>query len=116
MIGAARRVFHPVGLDLVRYRPSVSFPARRFDILSTRKINLVLDIGAHVGYYGRQLRLYGYRGRIVSLEPLSGAFALLRAESADDATWDCRQLALGKCDVRRELHVAGNEMLSSSFL
>lgn len=116
IVRVARRILNPVGLDLVRFQPSTSFAASRLDLLNGKEINLVLDVGAHSGYYGRQLRLYGYRGRIVSFEPVAEAFSRLVEEARDDALWECKRLALGESERDAELSVSGNDLLSSSFL
>ena len=108
-------MLNPLGLDVVRFQPSSGFAARRQEILRAERVDVALDVGAHVGSYARQLRLSGFRGRIVCFEPLAEAFAQLRSEAAGDERWECRQLALGREDGRRELRVSRN-VVSSSFL
>ncbi|MFZ0497148.1 MAG: hypothetical protein WBE80_05265 [Methylocella sp.] len=58
---------------------------RQSALMRDRKITLVLDIGANKGQYGKSLRdTIGYKGRIVSFEPLREAFAILQQTAASD--------------------------------
>ena len=68
-----------LGLEISHYRP---FAARRAHRLETLAIETVIDVGANAGQYGQELRQHGYRGRIVSYEPLMEAFHLLEQTSA----------------------------------
>jgi FkbM family methyltransferase len=79
-------------------------------------IDLVLDVGANAGQYAAEIRRHGYRGRIISFEPGSDAFAALCAASADDELWCARKLALGFSPGTASLNIAANEGKSSSFL
>ncbi len=77
------------------------------------KINCVLDVGAHVGQYGRFLRNIGYSGYIVSFEPIRANFAVLEQRSAKDEKWIARRLALGNDDRMVPINVAHITQFSS---
>ena len=76
-------------------------------------IDLVLDVGADTGEWVRTIRRLGYRGRVVSFEPLRASYAALRASSAADPLWETVQTALGNCDGSATMHIAGNAHSSS---
>ena len=82
-------------------------------LLRHHAIDVVLDVGANRGQYGRELRSSGYQGRIVSFEPLPEAFAALIASSGRDGRWTASPLALGDAAGVATLHIAGNEVSSS---
>lgn len=103
------------GYDLVRYRPESHFLARKSRLLKSFGIATVLDVGANVGQYGRMLREIGYRGRLVSFEPLSSAYGVLRSVADKDGAWQALNFALGDADGRATINIAGNS-LSSSIL
>jgi FkbM family methyltransferase len=84
--------------------------------LTSRKIDVVLDVGANSGQYATGLRHSEFGGRIVSFEPLSGPFARLAHSASADPLWDCRQYALGDVDRTISMNVAGNGGASSSIL
>jgi FkbM family methyltransferase len=100
-------------VDLIRYDQRYHPVARRMQLIQTHGIDLILDIGANDGQYARELRELGYRGRIVSFEPLSSAFALLQKHAAKDRDWTARHLALGDKAGRATINVAGNSTSSS---
>jgi len=83
-------------------------------VLDHVKPDVVLDVGANDGGYGRELRARGYTGRIVSFEPLGDAFDALRETTSDDPTWECQNVALGRETGHAEIHRASNSA-SSSF-
>jgi FkbM family methyltransferase len=81
--------------------------------LEHRGINTVLDVGANDGQFASGLRSAGYKGRIVSFEPISAVFAQLSARAAGDGSWDVRQLALGPTAGQAEINVSRNSVYSS---
>jgi FkbM family methyltransferase len=84
--------------------------------LHSRGVDVVLDVGANSGHFATGLRREGYKGRIVSFEPLSRPFSLLEAEASKDPAWDCKRCALGDVDGTISINVAGNAGASSSVL
>lgn len=83
------------------------------ELFARTRPECVLDVGANAGQYAQLLREHGYRGWIVSLEPVSSAFAELRSVAEGDQRWRVQRLALGARAERREISVAGVTQLSS---
>ena len=76
----------------------------------------MLDVGANVGQYALELRRWGYRGRIVSFEPLSSPFDVLREKANRDDRWEAVRVALGDRSEIVPMHIAANSAASSSIL
>jgi len=106
---------HSFGFEIRRFDPSISESAQFMRQLNTHGINLVLDVGANIGQFGRKnLRDAGYRGRIVSFEPLSAAWKGLSAEAASDSLWTVApRMAIGAADGDININVAQNSVSSS---
>jgi FkbM family methyltransferase len=113
LLSMVRRTVRRATLDVVRFHPRSHPLARRMHLLGRHGIDVVFDVGANSGQYARELRQLGYRGRMVSFEPLAAAFATLRAHSAADRRWQVEQLALGDVPGRAHINVAGNSVSSS---
>lgn len=84
-------------------------------LLEKFDINLVLDVGANVGQFGTGLRIIGYKGRIVSFEPVTSAFERLSALAYSDGNWQAFQVALGADVGVGRIHVTSASNLSSFF-
>ena len=119
---AAHRVLQSLGVDIVRYpEPPApppppdprSYAGRRGRWLRDLGVTVLLDVGANVGQYGRQIRSQGFSGRIVSFEPMADEFARLSSASAEDPLWRCLNVALGATEGEFAMHVAGNSESSS---
>ncbi|GEO09929.1 FkbM family methyltransferase [Segetibacter aerophilus] len=83
------------------------------DLLKLKKIDLVLDIGANEGQYASYLRTIGYKGAIISFEPLNGVFEKLQIKASKDPLWSCHQLALGDKEETTIINVSENSQSSS---
>jgi FkbM family methyltransferase len=99
------------GLDL-RFAAN-TLRGHRLRLIRERKIDLVLDIGANVGHYARELRRCGYDGRIASFEPIPRAFARLQKEFAGDNRHEAISCALGSREGTFPFHVAQADVCSS---
>jgi FkbM family methyltransferase len=102
------------GLEVSRYNAVESAEARVFALLEHHRIDTVIDVGANDGGYGRLLRRGGYKGRIISFEPLEAEHRALSAAAEDDALWSVApRMALGRENTELDIHVAGNSASSS---
>jgi FkbM family methyltransferase len=99
----------------IRVGPQWDDPGwRRGEILRRWGVKLALDVGANVGQYGLALRRRsGYRGRIISLEPVVATYEALARTAADDLQWECLRVALSDRDGTAEIGVAASSDLSS---
>ena len=81
-------------------------------LLRMYRVNCVLDVGANRGQYARRLRRAGYRGHIVSFEPVPDTFAELQAAASADARWTVHQCAVGDYDGHISINVVPGTMSS----
>jgi len=85
----------------------------RFKILKHLAIDVVLDVGANQGQYGKSLRRGGYRGNIISFEPLNSAFNQLKLCSNSDSLWQVNNYALGNENTNSVINISANSYSSS---
>jgi len=76
-------------------------------------VNCVLDVGANTGQYARSLRLMGYRGHIVSFEPVGELYEKLLSLSAHDPKWSVHRFALGSKDATGVINITHAKVFSS---
>lgn len=77
-------------------------------------VDLVFDVGANTGQFAREIRDSGFKGHIVSFEPLSAAHRELAVAAASDPLWSVHErCALGDREGLVALNIAGNSVSSS---
>ncbi len=109
------QISRKMGYDFRRYTYE-NFPElKRIKVINSQKIDLILDIGASEGFYGIELRETGYKGQIISFEPLTESFESLKKRANKDPKWSCFNTALGEKDDEVEMSVSGH-ITSSSLL
>ena len=106
-----KKILRKNGIIIKRY-PETDI-VRRMKLVRRKKIDTLLDIGANSGQYATQMREHGYKGNIVSFEPLKDTFEELKATSIKDNNWLVNNYALGDENVTSLINVSGNSVSSS---
>ena len=109
-----KNIIRSFGYDLTRYKRSASRSAQIVLALEKFDIDLILDVGANEGQFASQMRHEGYKGRIVSFEPLSTAHKMLLEVSNNDTSWIVsRRCALGSRKMILDINISKNSQSSS---
>jgi FkbM family methyltransferase len=104
LIAGARLENYPLALHLFR-------------LFTHFSVDCVLDVGANVGQYRDLLRrVVGYRGRIVSYEPLQRNYDTLVERAKADPLWTIERCALGQPAGTADIHVTSSTDFSSFLL
>lgn len=78
------------------------------------ELDLIFDVGANTGQYGKRIRKAGYLGTIVSFEPISSAHVELLETSHRDSKWLVhKKSAIGNINGSAEIRVSSNSVSSS---
>lgn len=64
-------------------------------IIDFYHIDLVIDVGANIGQFATDLRSNGYRGEIISFEPVKKSYCELAKKCVNDPLWTAVPLGLG---------------------
>jgi len=77
-------------------------------------VDCVFDIGANYGHYTSTLRhKVGFKGLIISFEPLPDAAKALRKKSARDPNWIIEELAVSGSDGEQTFNIMNDSQFSS---
>lgn len=109
-----KRLIHRLGYVLERLNIISRPEFQLFQSLKRFEIDLVLDIGANEGQFASEIRSVGYKGQIVSFEPLSDAHQKITQAAIRDKNWAIHpRSAIGDYDGQVEINVSGNSVSSS---
>lgn len=109
-----QRGFNLLGLDLKWHIPH---PAHTLPtLLGLYGVETVFDLGANIGMSGQYFRNLGFRGKIVSCEPVSRYYGELERRCAKDPLWLCENTAVGDAEGEAEINITGGGGGASSFL
>lgn len=107
-------LFNYFGYDFVKSQYNNSeYTQHLLNVLAGKHIDCVIDVGANKGQYGEQLRKIGYKGYIVSFEPVTSVFDALKSKCEKDDRWFCHKLALGDINEEKTINVYQSTVFSS---
>lgn len=103
-----------LGYEIIKKKKNHKlYDSHLINLIQKYQVNCIFDVGANRGQYGLLLRSLGYKGRIISFEPVKSTFDILLAASAKDSSWDVYNYALGSEDTTKTIRVIKNSDLSS---
>jgi FkbM family methyltransferase len=111
--GLINRAAHRAGLHFGKFPPRHSLVGHLGRLFESYGVNCVLDVGGHHGEFALQLREAGYRGRIVSFEPIRATHAILASKARTDRDWRVLHLALGADEGEKEMKVYRGTVFNS---
>jgi FkbM family methyltransferase len=82
-------------------------------LLRKLEIDLILDVGANVGQFAQSMRQIGYRGLIVSFEPLPDVMAETQRIMSGDHRWVGFNVALGEKEEALQINRTRSSIFSS---
>jgi len=104
-----------LGFDVIR-TPMEDWVCLREGLLRLLRllnINCVIDVGANTGGYGDFLRELGYKGWIISFEPVESTYNKLSRHAAGDPKWSVHRIAAGAEDKLMTMNVTRSSVFSS---
>ena len=109
-----RRTLNTMGYDVHRFLASESSWAQLSRLFVAQRIDFVIDVGANVGQYAKQLRFLGYTGDILSFEPMLDAHAALERAARADSHWQVApRLCIGDREGSITLKISANSESNS---
>jgi FkbM family methyltransferase len=105
-----------LGLYIRRNNIYTSPDLRLGTLLNLMSTEMAIDVGANKGQYAQHLRTVGYRGKIISIEPIPEMHCELEKRSNNDPNWVVHdRCGLGETPGELQLNISQN-YVSSSFL
>lgn len=112
----ARRLAHAFGYDLLPLRKVRDLDAQLVFTLERQGIEAVVDVGANLGQYAKRLRAAGWRGPILSIEPIPEVHRQLAELASRDPLWEVLPpMALGATAGEITLEVSAESDMSSTL-
>jgi FkbM family methyltransferase len=87
-------------------------PALLRSLFHELQVDLILDVGGNRGSFPLAVREF-YKGPIVSFEPVTGTFAILKQIASRDKNWSVFNYALGNESGERHINTYGKDVLNS---
>jgi FkbM family methyltransferase len=101
------------GYELIKKRKNPSLKSHLKNIFERHQINVVLDVGANLGQFAMMIRKAGFRGTILSFEPVTASYARLADAARGDERWNTFKLGLGDQPGRMAINLSQSSDLNS---
>lgn len=94
--------------------PTVSEEMRTAKLLNHYGITTVIDVGANTGQFAESLIDFGYKGKIVSFEPVESAYNSIKKRAQKYSQWTLAERgAIGNFDGTVDINVSDDTQFSS---
>jgi|SRR5690554_339610 len=94
--------------------PTISEEMRTAKLLNHFRINKVIDVGANTGQFAESLIDFGYKGEIISFEPVSNAYEQLQKRAQKYENWHvAERCAIGNINGNIDINVSDDTVFSS---
>ena len=101
-------------LKLIKVVDQFSNSYRLVLALKEKNIDCVFDVGANEGQFTKELRHYGFEGKILSFEPILSVHKKLLKNSNKDDEWEVyKPVALGNQNIDNFINISKNSVSSS---
>lgn len=109
-----KKIFRFFGLEISFYNPGGSYTKQLIKSLEVNKIDLIVDIGANKGQFATEIINAGYKGKIISIEPLSEAYTYLINRARKNKQWIVLpRMAVGNKRQNTFINISKNSVSSS---
>jgi FkbM family methyltransferase len=106
-----KNLFRKFGFEIFR------LPSRNqrnyFKLLKNHNINLIFDVGANTGQFASNVFKMGFKGKIVSFEPIKNVFKVLENNKKGNHNWLVENFAIGDKNATTNINVSKNNESSS---
>ena len=103
-----KKSFNILGFNLAKLAPLLPPPTLH------HKIDIIFDVGASTGLYAQLTRKEGFKGRIISFEPLPEAHQKLSLNAEKDSLWTVHpRCAVGSSAGTTKINISKNSYSSS---
>ncbi len=109
-----RNLGRTIGLEVRMSSPNSRDDLRLLHFMEMMRINTVLDVGANDGGFARMLLATGYKGRVISFEPIPRAHSELVEASKGSKNWSVApRLALSDENGEANFNITQGDTSSS---
>lgn len=107
-------VTHPFGLKIERHFGTELGLKQIHKVFKQYGINMLLDVGANTGQYAMSMFKVGYKGTIISFEPLSDIYEVLKTNQSKHNNWKLfRRTAIGDYCGKAMINISENRESNS---